>query len=178
MLAWRWLKFCPWIHEITQISSQRLKHNILPCCDCCQDDFQARWIWHTAVTRPGFSRRLHNAIHPINHCPGDNVTHLSNNPGQPSKPNLRKSWIVRQEANSIFFNIYTENRGNISFATKMMQWNKRKQFFLGITVTKIMDKVKFAVTFGAFAHPPNRKDVLGGKGWGKSNPYLNFKIQL
>ena len=43
-----------------------------------------------------------------------------------------------------------------------------------------MDKVKFAVTFGAFAHPPNRKDVLGGKGGGgwKSNPYLNFEIQL
>ena len=37
-----------------------------------------------------------------------------------------------------------------------------------------MDKVKFTVTFGAFAHPPNRKDVLGGKGGGgggwKSNP--------
>ena len=48
-----------------------------------------------------------------------------------------------------------------------------------------MDKVNFAVTFGAFAHPPNRKDVLGGKGGGgrrggggKRNPYLNFKIQL
>ena len=40
-----------------------------------------------------------------------------------------------------------------------------------------MDKVKFAVTFGAFAHPPNRKDVLGGKR-GKGNPYLNFEIQL
>ena len=43
---------------------------------------------------------------------------------------------------------------------------KRKQLFFGITVTKIMDKVNFAVTFGAFAHPPNRKDVLGGNGGG------------
>ena len=59
-----------------------------------------------------------------------------------------------------------------------MQCNKRKQFFLEITVTKMMDKVKFTVTFGAFSHPPNRKDVLGGKGGGESNPYLNFKIQL
>ena len=46
-----------------------------------------------------------------------------------------------------------------------------------------MDKVNFAVTFGAFAHPPNRKEVLGGNGGGgggrrKSNPHLNFKIQL
>ena len=46
-----------------------------------------------------------------------------------------------------------------------------------------MDKVKFAVTFGAFAHLPNRKDVLcgkggGGAGGGESNPNLNFKIQL
>ena len=58
-------------------------------------------------------RRLHNAIHPINHYPRDSVTYLSNNAGQPSKPNLRKSWIVRQEANSIFFNINTENKENI-----------------------------------------------------------------
>ena len=123
-------------------------------------------------------RRLHNAIHPINHYPRDSVTYLSNNAGQPSKPNLRKSWIVRQEANSIFFNIYTENRENISLAAKLMQWNKRKHFFLGITVTKIMDKVTFAVTFDVFAHPPNRKDVLGGKGGGgggEEQPIVKFQ---
>ena len=44
-----------------------------------------------------------------------------------------------------------------------------------------MDKVNFAVTFGAFAHPPNRKDVLGGKGGGggggggKEKPIFKFQ---
>ena len=37
-----------------------------------------------------------------------------------------------------------------------------------------MDKVNFAVTFGAFAHPPNRKDVLGGKGGGEQ-PIFKFR---
>ena len=55
---------------------------------------------------------------------------------------------------------------------------KRKQFFLGITVAKIMDKVNFAVTFGVFAHPPNRKVVLGGKGGGGGvKEQSTFKFQ-
>ena len=60
-----------------------------------------------------------------------------------------------------------------------MQSNKRKQSFLGITVTEIMDKVNFAVTFDAFAHPPNRKNVLGGKGvgggGGEEQPIFKFQ---
>ena len=38
-----------------------------------------------------------------------------------------------------------------------------------------MDKVNFAVTFGAFAHPPNRKDVFGGKGGGEEQPIFKFR---
>ena len=40
-----------------------------------------------------------------------------------------------------------------------------------------MDKVNFAVTFGAFAHPPNRKDVLDGKGGGGMEEQPIFKFQ-
>ena len=42
----------------------------------------------------------------------------------------------------------------------------------------MMDKVNFVVNFGPFAHPPNRKDVLGGKGvgWGvEEQPIFKFR---
>lgn len=38
--------------------------------------------------------------------------------GAGATASLRRHWIIRQEANSIFFsNLFTENRENISFGT-------------------------------------------------------------
>ena len=87
LLNWLYAFFTVFPWSVQPETELRQLFRDLPCCDCCQDDCQAWWTWHTALI------------------------------GSPNQyPSLRKSWMIRQEANSIPFPfIFAENRENISF---------------------------------------------------------------